>query len=251
LAGAQEISGIRYRRDDKVLQLTPAIDFDEHIGNISHFIQFYFLRALIDGVDQIDLSDMNGLEQRIDVQWAFVTREAGQKFLELRRETFPEELCGLYTGKYLEEMVDQAQAAVEMLDSHQGSNEILDMFTSELHDIFEGNSKKFENSEIEVPPFDGQIEHVSTGSFDLDFDVNDYTMQNRIFEERKAALTALKDKISQEYPIGAQPSDAETYMLIGQLSEISERLIRIPMSITLVGVGAQKVASAHDIGTSE
>lgn len=247
-------TGLNWDRQSRIFSIDAEISFEEFVSSASTFIYQYFMSPLSGG--PVQMGNMSSTEQKIDMQWALITRQAGQDFIELKREAYPRDLCGLYVSKYLEEIMDKAQVIVDLLDQYEGNADVLYEFSSKLYDIFQGSPEMFPETSATIPAFDTQLEEVALKSYHINVDLNDFTEQNRIFQKRREALRDLRSAYVREFEgLGRDgvPSGeiAEIGMLVGQFLTIAEDILRLPRSMTLVGVGAKHVADVHDISLSD
>lgn len=240
------VTGIDYNPESDTITFDQRVDFEAFTNKVANFVGMYLFAPLTDLSSEP--AGMLHDEARIDIHWAFAARVAGEAFLECNREAFPREMCSLYIAKYLEEIVDEVKKIGLRLDNLENPPTVLQDLTAELSEIYRG--ELLSKDQVALPAYESQIRHVSKESRNLALNADDFAEQYRIFMTRKDALTAWRETAVNRLSDHPGVNQVELGILLGELWRISERLFRIPVSMTLVGVGARRVGLVHDIESS-
>lgn len=237
---------LEWDRHEHTFDIKGELSFEEYVEKVVKFLNDYLIRPL--STRSVPISNANEVhqnEERIDQYWALVTRTLGRLFLSLDRDRFPEALCGIYLGKYLELLVDSAVHLIARFNKFAGEYadipELVGSVQDELRAIFCGDG-------ISADPFDEQVRTVAAQSYALDMELDDLKHQYNVEDARDEHVDRLgvipqairNDELSAERTF-------ECGRLVGEIQTICKRLVEYPRSMTFIGLGAREVASVHGI----
>lgn len=237
---------LEWDRFDHAFHVEGELAFDRYVEKVVRFLNDYLIRPLSTGSITIaNPEEIHRNEERIDRYWALVTRSLGRSFLGLDRNRFPEALCGIYLGKYLELLVDSAVRLIARFntfaDRYAGQPELVKTVQNDLRTMFCGDG-------ISAEPFDEQVKSVAARSYALDIGLDDLEHQYNVADARSKPLDRL----------GSVPQAVETEQfsterafecgrLLGEIRTVCKRLVGFPRSMAFIGLGARNVASVHGI----
>lgn len=250
----QEIQSgyLSFDREELEFRVEKELKFDEYVASVRKFIDQHLIRILEHtGSDRVFREDraanIDRREKVLDTEWSLTTRHVFNRFLEMDRPSFPKGFCEIYVGKYLERLVDFSQELVEELvdfeDDFEDYPELLGWLKGFLRSVFvEG--------EESPDKFDGEIEKYAEKSYKLDITNADFRRQVDRYRNRRDVLRSVDDElILDQMSDGFRDRDPTAPMALGRRFErirlLTEMIVRIPRSITLVGHLSRNIHEVH------
>lgn len=269
--GVQEGKGVDVEMDLKNLdnsriRIGEGIDLDKLVSKVEQFLGSNLLRPLSEAGGTEDPETKNrttftyissrvarkNSADKLDRSFSLAIRRSGEKFFDLRMNEYPREFAALYIAKYLESSVDLSKRLIDALRYLETSTEfpqsVVLSFESKLDDILTHGSS-----------YETQLANSAKDAYDLDVGPSDYRNQLTTYQDRIERL----DKIRYKSRISADDDDWHDWhstisenddlngkdfgVSIGEICTLTERLVRIPRSITLAGIAAREVQDVQNL----
>lgn len=232
-----------YIRDSNTQYLT------QYIRSVCDFLETNLINILED--EDATFSDYPSImsmedEERLDRLWSLTTRQCSRNLLELNRSEFPKSFAVIQIGKYLESIVDISKRifeSFEQMEDNIRNKEALQIFQRKVYDILNESMR-----------YDDQLNQAVDRASTLEVGTNDYKKQLEIYSTRISKIEEIRQKNADWWEDSTsesldQPIQFGRY--VGDISTLTERLVRFPRSIVLAGHTARIIRDVYEIEPQE